>query len=162
MALRMAKSYQNEIPKARVNITLDVDANGAQVKKELPMKLLAIGDFSHGQSEGLLSERERMKLDKNNFKEVMSAYSPKLSIEVPNRINSNESSLKCDLTFKNMKDFSPQNVVENVPTLNKLLAMRHLLKDLKANVLDNQSFRKKLEAILKDEQQKKIVDERVK
>jgi type VI secretion system protein ImpB len=162
MGLRMANSFQEEIPKARVNITLDVDTNGAQVKKELPMKLLALGDFSYGQAQGALSDRQRVNLNKNNFNEVLSSLSPKVSINVQNKINPTESDLKCDLTFKSLKDFSPERVVEQVPALNKLLAMRHLLKDLKASVLDNQSFRKKLEAILKDENETKSLGNELK
>lgn len=158
----MANSFQNEIPKARVNITLDVDTNGAQVKKELPMKILAVGDFSYGQAQVPLVDRKRVNLNKNNFNEVMSSFSPKLSINVPNKINPNDESLACRLNFKNMDDFSPERVVEQVPALNKLLAMRHLLKDLKASVLDNHSFRKKLESILKDETQTKSLSSELK
>ncbi len=44
----MADSFQNEIPKARVNITLDVETGGARKKLELPLKMLALGDFSGG------------------------------------------------------------------------------------------------------------------
>ncbi len=158
----MANSFQNEIPKARVNITLDLDPNGAQVKQELPMKMLAMGDFSNGQAEELLGDRRRVDLNKNNFNEVLASLSPKLSIQVPNKINTEQDDLKCDLTFKELKDFAPEKIVEKVPALNKLLAMRHLLKDLKASVLDNQSFRKKLENILNDKQQTKSLSNELK
>lgn len=158
----MANSFQNEIPKARVNITLDLDPNGAKVKQELPMKMLAMGDFSNGQSQEPLVDRRRIDLNKNNFNEVLSSLSPKVSIQVKNKINSEQDELQCDLTFKEIKDFSPEKIVEKVPALNKLLAMRHLLKDLKASVLDNQSFRKKLESILNDEQQTKSLTSELK
>jgi type VI secretion system protein ImpB len=162
MELEMADSFQNEIPKARVNITLDLDPNGAQVKQELPMKMLAMGDFSNGQAEDQLVDRRRIDLNKNNFNEVLSSLSPKLSIQVPNKITPNEDEINCNLTFKELKDFAPENIVEQVPALNKLLAMRHVLKDLKANVLDNQSFRKKLENILNDKQQTKSLSSELK
>ena len=158
----MANSFQNEIPKARVNITLDLDPNGAQVKKELPMKMLAMGDFSNGQAELPLADRQRVDLNKHNFNEVLSSLSPKLSIQIPNKINTEQDDIKCDLTFKELKDFSPEKIVERVPALNKLLAMRHLLKDLKASVLDNQSFRKKLESILNDEDQARSLSSELK
>ena len=149
----MGSSFQDEIPKARVNITLDIDTNGAQVKKELPMKLLALGDFSHGQANGALAERKRLSINKHNRDEVMSSLSPKLSLQVKNKIFPNQDEMSCHLRFNKIKDFSPEQVVRQIPELSKLLAMRHLLKDLKANVLDNQSFRKKLEMILNDENQ---------
>ncbi len=53
----MSSSFQNEIPKARVNLKLDLHTGGGQKKVELPLKLLVAGDFSNGQEERPLSER---------------------------------------------------------------------------------------------------------
>ncbi|EKT64905.1 type VI secretion system contractile sheath small subunit, partial [Providencia alcalifaciens] len=39
----MSDSFQNEVPKARVNIKLELHTGGAQKKMELPLKLLAVG-----------------------------------------------------------------------------------------------------------------------
>jgi type VI secretion system protein ImpB len=39
----MANSFQNEIPKARVNIKLDLHTGNGQKKVELPLKLLVTG-----------------------------------------------------------------------------------------------------------------------
>ncbi|CNL52191.1 type VI secretion protein [Yersinia enterocolitica] len=50
-----------------------------------------------------------------------------------------------------MKDFEPENVARQIPQLRALLAMRNLLRDLKSNLLDNATFRRELENILKDE-----------
>ncbi|MNM88378.1 hypothetical protein D3C81_1005920 [compost metagenome] len=50
-----------------------------------------------------------------------------------------------------MKDFEPEQVARQVPQLRALLAMRNLLRELKANLLDNAMFRAELERILKDE-----------
>jgi type VI secretion system protein ImpB len=46
-----------------------------------------------------------------------------------------------------MKDFTPEQVAQ-IPQLKAMLAMRNLLRDLKANLLDNQTFRKELEKIV--------------
>ncbi len=47
----MSKSYiQSEIPKARINLKLDLHTGGASKKTERPLKLLVAGDFSHGQA----------------------------------------------------------------------------------------------------------------
>jgi type VI secretion system protein ImpB len=45
----MADSFQNEVPKARINLKLDLHTGGASKKTELPLKLLVAGDFSNGQ-----------------------------------------------------------------------------------------------------------------
>ena len=52
----MSDSFQNEIPRARVNIKLDLVTGGAQKKVELPLKLLAVGDFSNGKARVTLAE----------------------------------------------------------------------------------------------------------
>ncbi len=43
----MADTFQNEVPRARINLKLSLHTGGAQKKVELPLKLLTIGDFSH-------------------------------------------------------------------------------------------------------------------
>ncbi|KPD48944.1 type VI secretion protein, partial [Yersinia pestis subsp. microtus bv. Altaica] len=55
------------------------------------------------------------------------------------------------LTFNDMKDFEPENVARQIPQLRALLAMRNLLRDLKSNLLDNATFGRELENILKDD-----------
>lgn len=42
----MADSFQNEVPKARINLRLNLHTGGAQKKVELPLKLLTVGDLS--------------------------------------------------------------------------------------------------------------------
>ncbi|EPE3939287.1 TPA: type VI secretion system contractile sheath small subunit, partial [Klebsiella pneumoniae] len=54
----MADTFQNEVPRARINLKLSLHTGGAQKKVELPLKLLTIGDFSHGKENRPLSERE--------------------------------------------------------------------------------------------------------
>ena len=63
----MSSSFQNEIPKARVNLKLDLHTGGGQKKVELPLKLLVAGDFSNGQEERPLSERVKTDINKNNI-----------------------------------------------------------------------------------------------
>lgn len=55
----MADSFQNEVPKARINLRLALHTGGAQKKVELPLKLLTVGDFSNGKETRPLSEREK-------------------------------------------------------------------------------------------------------
>ncbi|MGR3774142.1 type VI secretion system contractile sheath small subunit, partial [Edwardsiella anguillarum] len=76
----MAGSFQNEVPKARINLKLDLHTGGAGKKTELPLKLLIAGDFSNGQASAPLFEREKVNLDKNNFDAVLSEYSPKVNL----------------------------------------------------------------------------------
>lgn len=146
----MSNSYQNEIPKARVNIKLDVHTGNASKKMELPLKLLVTGDFSNGQEQRVLSEREKLNVNKNNFDSVLAEFSPALNISVENTLSGDGSEENVRLTFREMKDFTPEQVARQIPQLKAMLAMRNLLRDLKANLLDNVTFRKELETILKN------------
>jgi type VI secretion system protein ImpB len=146
----MADSFQNEVPKARINLKLDLHTGGASKKTELPLKLLVAGDFSNGQESAPLSERKKVNLNKNNFDAVLSEYSPNVNLTVKNTLAGDGSEDSVNLTFQSMKDFSPEQVSRQIPQLKAMLSMRNLLRDLKANLLDNQAFRKELEKILLD------------
>jgi len=146
----MADSFQNEVPKARVNLKLDLHTGGASKKTELPLKLLVAGDFSNGQDSTSLSEREKVSINKNNFDAVLAEYCPGVNLTVKNTLADDGSEENISLAFQNIKDFSPEQVARQIPQLKAMLSMRNLLRDLKANLLDNQAFRKELEKILLD------------
>lgn len=146
----MANSFQNEIPKARVNIKLDLHTGNGQKKVELPLKLLVTGDFSNGLELRPLSEREKVDINKNNFNSVLEKFNPSVNIAVQNTLAGDNSEENIRLTFKNIKDFEPEQVARQIPQMKALLAMRSLLRDLKSNLLDNSTFRKELQTILRD------------
>jgi len=146
----MSNSYQSEIPKARVNIQLSLHTGGAQKKVELPLKLVVVGDYSNGTEQRPLSEREKVSVNKNNFNSVLAEFSPSVNFSVENTLANDGSEEAINLTFRDIKDFSPEQVARQIPQLKAMLAMRNLLRDLKANLLDNQAFRKELEKILLD------------
>ncbi|WP_231286566.1 type VI secretion system contractile sheath small subunit [Escherichia coli] len=133
----MSSSFQNEIPKARVNLKLDLHTGGGQKKVELPLKLLVAGDFSNGQEERPLSERIKMDVNKNNFNAVLADISPSVRLNVENTLAGDGTEESISLTFRNMNDFTPELVARQIPRLKAMLAMRSLLRDLKANLLDN-------------------------
>jgi type VI secretion system protein ImpB len=146
----MTHSFQNEVPKARINIKLDLHTGGAQKTVELPLKLLVMGDYSNRQDTRPLSERPKMSIDKNNFDAVLAEYHPKARLAVPNMLADDGSELPVELDFTSLRDFRPDAIASKVPELRALMAARNLLRDLKANLLDNAMFRRELEKILKD------------
>lgn len=146
----MSNSFQGEIPKARVNISLDLHTGGAQKKVELPLKLLVAGDFSNGKATGTLSERSKINVNKNNIDAVMADLLPDVNLTVKNTLAGDDSEESIHLSFAKMKDFEPEAVARQVPQLKAMLAMRNLLRDLKSNLLDNITFKKEFEKILKD------------
>ncbi len=146
----MSDSFQNEVPKARINLKLSLHTGGAQRKVELPLKLMTVGDFSNGRENRPLSEREKVDINKNNFDSVLSEFSPQVNLTVENTLANDGSEENIRLDFRNMKDFEPEQVARQIPQLKAMLAMRSLLRDLKSNLLDNSTFRKELELILRD------------
>ena len=146
-----SNSFQNEVPKARVNIKLDLHTGGAQKKVELPLKLMVLGDYSNGREDRALSERTKININKNNFDSVLAEFTPALKLTVENTFTADGSDASVDLNFQRMKDFEPEQVARQIPSLRALLATRNLLRDLKSNLLDNATFRHELERIVKDE-----------
>ncbi len=144
-------SFQNEVPKARVNIKLDLHTGGAQKKVELPLKLMVMGDYSNGKEQLPLSERGKININKNNVDSVLGEFSPGLKLVVENTLPDEAADTTVELSFQRLKDFEPEQVARQVPQLRALLAMRNLLRDLKSNLLDNVTFRHELERILKDD-----------
>jgi type VI secretion system protein ImpB len=146
-----SNSFQNEVPKARVNIKLDLHTGGAQKKVELPLKLMVLGDYSNGREDRALSERTKININKNNFDSVLAEFAPALKLTVENTFAADGSNASVDLNLQKMKDFEPEQVARQIPSLRALLATRNLLRDLKSNLLDNATFRHELERIVKDE-----------
>ncbi|WJF90228.1 type VI secretion system contractile sheath small subunit [Paraburkholderia bonniea] len=146
----MSESFQNEVPKSRVNIKLDLHTGGAQKKVELPLRLLALGDYSHGQDDRPLAARAKVDINKNNFDAVLAEFHPKARIAVENTLTGDGSELPVTLEFQSIRDFNPEVVASRVPELRALMAARNLLRDLKSNLLDNATFRRELEKILRD------------
>lgn len=146
-----SSSFQNEVPKARINIKLDLHTGGAQKKVELPLKLMVMGDYSNGREQRPLFARSKVSVNKNNFDSVLAEFSPVLKVAVENTLVDDPGDTSVELTFQRMKDFEPEQVARQIPHLRALLAMRNLLRDLKSNLLDNATFRHELERILKDD-----------
>ncbi|EPD2882534.1 type VI secretion system contractile sheath small subunit, partial [Klebsiella michiganensis] len=122
----MADTFQNEVPKARINLKLALHTGGAQKKVELPLKLLTIGDFSNGKEDRPLSERAKINVNKNNFNSVLSEFSPEISLTVQNTLAGDSAEENIQLRFSDMKDFEPEQVARQIPQLRAMLAMRNL------------------------------------
>ncbi|MDV5357497.1 type VI secretion system contractile sheath small subunit [Enterobacter asburiae] len=116
----MADSFQNEVPKARINLKPGLHTGGASKKTGLPLKLLVAGDVSNGQESAPLSERKEISLNKNNFDSVLSESSPKINLTVKNTLADDGSEDNISLAFQSMKDFTPEQVSRQIPQLHLL------------------------------------------
>src|SRR5262245_43661027 len=139
-------------PRERVNITYKPATGDAKEEVELPFKMVVLGDFTMRADDRPLEERKPIRVDKDNFNEVLKKQDLSLDLNVEDRLSGNEDSeLGITLKFGSLKDFAPESVAEQVPELNKLLELRKALQALKGPLGNLPAFRKKLQEILKTE-----------
>lgn len=146
----MAKSFQREKPPARVNLFLEVETGDAKEKVELPFRMLMVGDYTAREEETPVEDREIINVNSNNFDSVMESMDLELEYTVPNRLKGGDEEIKVELEFENMESFHPEQVANKVPAMNRMLAMRNLLQDLRNRVVSMSQFRRQLEEIVKD------------
>ncbi len=133
----MAESLQHKLDRVRrprVQITYDVvgvmaDLSGQPKEALRPMK-----------------ERKFTPIDRDNFNEVLDKATPRLAMKVQNRLTGDDSKVAVELNFKNMDDFEPTRVAEQVGPLKELLEMRKRLQELMSKMEGND----KLEQLLGD------------
>jgi type VI secretion system protein ImpB len=139
-------------PKERVNIVYRPAIGEAKEEVELPLKVLVMGDFTGGLDDRPLEKREPINIDKDNFNEVLKAQNITLNLTVPNKLSGKEEEeMAVKLKMESLKDFGPEAVVEQVPELKKLLALREALTSLKGPLSNIPEFRKKIQELVKDE-----------
>ena len=145
-------------PKERVNIVYKPATGDAQEQKELPLKLLMLGDYTLRADETALEDRKAINVDKDNFNDVMKAQDLGLSFGVKNTLSGAEGDeLPVQLKFESLKDFGPESVAQQVPEINKLLQLRQALTALKGPLGNVPAFRKQIQALIADEGQRKQV-----
>src|SRR5205823_7972484 len=155
----MADSLQHKLDRVRrprVQITYDVETNGAMRKIELPFVIGVLADLSGMPKEALkpIKERKFVPIDRDNFNKVMAKMEPRLALRVQNRLTDENSKLGAELTFKEIDDFEPARVAEQIPALKELLDMRHKLTQLLNKMEGNEKLERLLEQVLTNTDQK--------
>ncbi len=146
-------------PKERVNIVYKPATDGAE-EVELPLKILAMGDYTGRKDNRALEDRKPINVDKDNFNEVMEKHDLSVDVTVPDMLSGTEGELAVGLKFKNLKDFTPEGVANQVPELKKLLELRNALTALKGPLGNRPAFRKQMQDLLdNDESRKKLMEE---
>lgn len=145
----------DRVRKPRVQITYDVEVNGAMEIRELPFVMGVMGDFS-GKPDPAnplppLKERKFVEIDRDNFNKVLSGMAPRLAMRVDDKLTGKEGSqVNVELKFKSIEDFEPENVVNQVEPMRKLLETRNKLKDLLSKMDGNDKLEALLEKIIKE------------
>lgn len=150
----MAMNAQHKrISKNRVSITYDVETNGATETKELPFVVGVMGSFTGDKTDDQkveVEDREFVGIDKDNFDQVMSDLSPELTYKVDNTLADSGDQFEVNLKFNSMDDFKPENVVNQVEPLKKLMETRQKLKILLSKADRSRDLEKLLKEVLEN------------
>ena len=118
-----SESVQKRLQKVRaprVQMTYDVEIGDAIENKELPFVVGVLGDFGNDPNadKKKLKDRKFVSLDASNFDEVLGGIAPAVQ-------------------FREMADFRPEAVVQQVAPLKGLLDARTKLADLRNKLAGN-------------------------
>ena len=146
----------------RVQITYDVETDGAIEMKELPFVMGVLGDLSGKPDEPLprLRDRKFVEIDRDNFDAVLKGMKPRLAIRADNKLTNDDTKLAVELRFNSLEDFEPEQVARQVEPLRKLLETRTQLTALLAKTDGNDRLSERLQEIITNtEMLKKIGEE---
>lgn len=158
----MAESTQHildRIRPPRVQITYDVEIGGAIEKKEIPFVVGVLADLSGMPEAPLprLKDRKFVEIDRDNFSDVMASISPHLTFRVANKLANDGSATGVELRFKNVDDFAPLSIIENVAALKQIFEVRGRLNDLVSKLDGNDALDEKLQDLLKQPESLKLL-----
>jgi type VI secretion system protein ImpB len=147
----------DRVRRPRVQITYDVETNGALQKIELPFVVGVLADLSGQPSTPLrpLKERKAVNIDRDNFNDVLAKATPRVATKVQNRLTSEDTKLAVELNFKSMDDFDPARLAEQIPALKKLLDMRLELTQLLSKMEGNDRLDQLLADVLSNTEKAK-------
>jgi type VI secretion protein, VC_A0107 family len=158
----MSKHKEGSVaPKERINIKYVPATEGQIAEVELPLNVLVVGDMKGRTEDSSIEERSMVSIDKNTFSSVMGEMDIKLNINVPNKLSEKEDDeLNVNLGISSLSDFSPDNIVNAVPELKKLLELREALTAVKGPLGNVPAFRARLAELLEnDESREQLLKE---
>jgi type VI secretion system protein ImpB len=138
-------------PRERVNIVYKPATGDAQEEKELPFKMMVMGDFTGRQDDRPLEDRKPVNVDKDNFNDVMRGMNLSAQFAVADKLSGKDGAeIPVNLKFSTLKDMEPEAVAKQVPELQKLLELRDALTALKGPLGNLPEFRKKIQTLVTD------------
>lgn len=166
----MSESVQKKLLKVkppRIQITYDIETNGAMITKELPAIFGIIGDFSGMRDENkpLIDYKLRkfINLDGGNFTDVFKSFNPRILLSILDMDGKTTNTF--EYLLDSISDFKPINIIKKIDTLFKLYQQKKKITELRTKydlnkksgtVLDNllsdnglqETFKKQIAAFL--------------
>jgi type VI secretion system protein ImpB len=148
-----SESVQKRLQKVRaprVQMTYDVEIGDAIENKELPFVVGVVGDFGvdPNAEKKKLKDRKFVNVDASNFDEVLGGVAPATSFRVQNHLSPEGGEFAVQLQFREMADFRPESVVQQVAPLKGLLDARTKLADLRNKLAGNDRLEDILSEVL--------------
>lgn len=139
----------------RVQLTYDVEVGDGIASKELPFVVGVMGDFSAASEveKTKLKDKKFINVDLDNIDEVMQSLAPRAAFQVENTLTAEGGKLSVDLIFNSMEDFRPEQVVQQVDPLRKLLEARERLTDLRNKISNSERLEDLLDEVLNNTDQ---------
>lgn len=151
MSKRSSQEFiaRNRAP--RVQIEYDVETYGSSRQVELPFVLGVMADLSGKPAQALppVEQRKALEIDVDNFDERLKAMQPRAAFAVPNTLTGLDS-LRVDLRFESMDDFSPAAIARKVEPLRQILEARTQLANLLTYMDGKSGAEQLLNQVLKD------------
>jgi type VI secretion system protein ImpB len=148
MASESMQQKLKRVRPPRVQISYEVETNGAMQKIELPLVVGVMADLSGQPKDPLrpLKERKFVNIDRDNFNDVLARAAPRVAMRVQNRLTDENTQLPVELNFNAIDDFEPARVAQQIGPLRDMMEMRHRLTQLLSKMEGND----KLEQLLSD------------
>lgn len=117
-------------PVERVNLVYRSEVSGEDV--ELPFRVLVMADFTFDARSAEFIDQEPVHVTAENFDAVLAGLAPRLRLQVEDCLSDLPmGGIDVELTFRSLADFSPDNVVVQVPACAALIEQRERLINLR-------------------------------
>ncbi|MBK2029429.1 type VI secretion system contractile sheath small subunit [Francisella noatunensis] len=143
---------KNKIPNSRLMINYETKVDGVLKKKELPYRVLVVGDLSKGRSVDAKKEfiDRAVRRVNNGVDRALEDMNISFDFEAPNFVSKDPSNLKVNYRIQSVKDFKPDAVAKKVPEIGALLEMKEILASFAKNIENNRNLKKTIDMIFSD------------
>ena len=116
---------------ARVNLTYEALVGDHREERELPLKLLVIGDFTGRRDDTSLAGRRIQTIDRDSFDQVLASMQVRIALTVANCLAEKPTVLDVRLEIARLADFTPGRMTQQIPVLRALIDRRERLTRVK-------------------------------
>jgi type VI secretion system protein ImpB len=149
---------KNATSKDRVNIVYKT--HGDSQEKELPFKLLILGDFTGKEDPDPFSGRKPVRVNNGNFEKVFAGLNPQLELSISEDPfgGDDAKTMPVNLDLKSLKDMEPASISENVGPIKKISLLRRKLMTARRTLAANPEMLDDLRKILADPETRALLE----